>query len=340
MVLLMEQVHAPACPRAADARAPQKGVHAWNRGAPVAAGYSAAYRVSGPYLSLGIALAPTLHPIMTFNTNAHIMHISSPHNHGLSTATATWLASGRPHPIPARRCLHAGYRTSCYAGSELIFTNDLYTRDGALVQVDVWGGPGLPPRFGQCRRCPAGTHSTNGRACIPCFVGFYSDEGARECTACPAGTYSVPTASLAYGVTASASAPGSGTLQPLFAGAASCTPCPRGYYQPSGSMCLPCRPGKTQLQCVGLPAAQSCQLQQIRAVAGLLHTSLRGRLPGRAHMEVAQAHVQAATHPAPAGQHAPLMDLWRSPQLLKPPRLGMEIWRCPFSIPNKSRHDR
>lgn len=148
----------------------------------------------------------------------------------------------------------AGYRKSCYGGSELIFTNDLYTKTGALVQVDVWGGPGLPPRFGQCRRCPAGTYGTDGLRCIPCFVGTYSNEAARECTPCPEGTYSLPTASLQYGIAAATAAPGSSTRQPLFAGASSCVACPRGYYQSeqAGSMCLPCPPGEhVQHACFG-----------------------------------------------------------------------------------------
>lgn len=124
-----------------------------------------------------------------------------------------------------------------------------------MQTADVWGGPGLPPRFGQCRVCPAGTATMDGFRCIPCPSGFYSNAGARECLACPAGTYSQPTASIAYGVTAAPTSfkpvrsdtNATGNVQPLFAGVASCQACPKGYYQPSpaGGYCLPCPPGKS-----------------------------------------------------------------------------------------------
>ncbi|KAG2441621.1 hypothetical protein HXX76_003241 [Chlamydomonas incerta] len=140
--------------------------------------------------------------------------------------------------VPQRVPLPKGFRTTCFDGYELIFTNDNYT-NGVRSAVDAYPYP-----VGQCRICPAGTATMDGYRCIPCPSGYYSDPGARECSACPAGTIAKPTP-VTKRTDFNAEPITYHFVQALAAGAASCRKCPAGYFQPNlaGTVCLPCPSG-------------------------------------------------------------------------------------------------
>ncbi|KAG2451936.1 hypothetical protein HYH02_003710 [Chlamydomonas schloesseri] len=143
-----------------------------------------------------------------------------------------------PTTVPQRVPLPKGYRTTCYDGYELIFTNDNYT-NGVRVAVDAYPYP-----VGQCRKCPAGTATMDGYRCIPCPSGYWSDAGARECTACPAGTIAKPRA-VAPRTDFKTEPETYHFVKALAAGPGSCKACPKGYFQPNiaGTVCLPCPSG-------------------------------------------------------------------------------------------------